>query len=116
MYSETASVLDELPPAVNRSPFGGQQSMNQLAFGKAPEDRNSGCAELSNMAGRELAAFCKAVTELFGPEQAELSAEEWLLELNKIEHLPASAREWRSLTARASAALANRVNVPVTIN
>lgn len=33
-----------------------------------------------HMAERELAAFISAATELFGPEQARLSAEDWLEE------------------------------------
>jgi hypothetical protein len=62
------------------------------------------------MAERELSAFFDAVTELFGLEQAELSAEDWLQELIGIDGLPASAREWRLITARVSARLASRVN------
>lgn len=62
------------------------------------------------MAERELAAFLNAVTRSFGPEERELSAEDWLQELNKTERLPASTREWRSITAKASTRLAGRVN------
>ena len=47
------------------------------------------------MAERELSAFFNAITELFGSEQAELSAEDWLHELIEIDGLPASTREWR---------------------
>ena len=61
------------------------------------------------MAERELTAFFKAVTKLFGPEQAGLSAEDWLKELTEIDSLPASTREWRLITARASTRLARRV-------
>jgi len=38
--------------------------------------------------------------QLYGPEQAELSAEDWLHELIEIDGLPASAREWRLITAK----------------
>jgi hypothetical protein len=62
------------------------------------------------MAGRELGAFLNAVTQLFGPEERELSAEDWLQELNRTERLPVSTREWRSITAKASTRLAGRVN------
>lgn len=62
------------------------------------------------MAERELAAFFTAVTELFGSEQAEASVEDWLRELIASNHLPASTREWRTLTVSAAARLARRVN------
>ena len=51
------------------------------------------------MAERELSAFFGAVTRLFGSEQAELAAEDWLHELIEIDGRPASAREWRLITA-----------------
>jgi hypothetical protein len=73
-------------------------------------DSNAGCADLMTMAERELSAFFRSVTELFGSEQAELSAEDWLQELTGIDSLPASPREWRSITAKASTRLAGRVN------
>jgi len=46
------------------------------------------------MAEHELSAFFGAVTELFGSEQAALSAEDWLHALINIDGLPASTREW----------------------
>jgi len=67
------------------------------------------CADLVTMAERELSAFFRAVTELFGSEQAELSAEEWLRELTQVASLPASLREWRGITAKVSSRLAGRV-------
>ena len=83
--------------------------MNQLGFGKPPKDPN-GCAQHMTMAERELAAFFGAVTELFGSEQAGLSAEEWLRELEAVDDLPTSIRECRLLTTKASARLASRMN------
>jgi hypothetical protein len=62
------------------------------------------------MAERELSAFFNAVTQLFGLEHAERSAEDWLRKLIEIDDLPASAREWRLITAKASTRLADRVN------
>ena len=62
------------------------------------------------MAERELSAFFTAVTEMFGSEEAEISAEDWLRELTASADLPATAREWRTLTITAAAQLANRVN------
>jgi len=61
------------------------------------------------MAEQELSAFFRAVTELFGSEQAEISAEDWLDELIAIDRLPASARDLRRITAQASTRLASRV-------
>ncbi len=62
------------------------------------------------MAERELSAFFNAVTQLFGSEQPEISAEDWLQELIEIDGLPTSSREWRLITAKASTRLANRVS------
>ena len=39
---------------------------------------NSICKEQTQMAEREFSAFISAVKELLGPEQAELSAVDWL--------------------------------------
>lgn len=70
---------------------------------------NSGCAELVTTAERELSALLTAVTELYGPEQAKLSAEDWLRELNENAAIPASIRDWRLITAKVSLRLASRV-------
>ena len=69
--------------------------------------------DLMTMAERELSAFFRAVTELFGSEQAEASAEDWLRELMASNDLPASAREWRTLTIAAATRLASRVNTSI---
>src|SRR5690242_15781230 len=62
-------------------------------------------------ANDELAAFLRAVTKLYGPEQARLSAEDWLDEANQTERPPWLAiRNWRDVTIAASARLANRLN------
>ena len=84
--------------------------MNPLIQRRLPKNANLDCADSMTMAERELAAFFSAVTELFGSEQAEGSADDWLHELIKIDGLPASTREWRLITARVSTRLANRVN------
>ena len=61
------------------------------------------------MAERELSAFIRAVTELFGPEQARLSTEDWLDESELMDRPPqATSRDWRAVTVAASARLANR--------
>jgi hypothetical protein len=63
-----------------------------------------------HLAERELASFIAAVKELFGPEQALLSADDWLDESELMDCAPRStSREWRAVTVAASARLANRV-------
>ena len=62
------------------------------------------------MAERELSAFFNAVSQLFGSEQAELSAEDWLKELIESDVLPSSAREWRLITAKVSTRLPRELN------
>ena len=84
--------------------------MNPRARYKPSTNCKPGCADLMTMAERELSAFFNAVTQLFGSEQAELSAEDWLHELIEIDGLPTSAREWRLITAKASTRLPNGVN------
>lgn len=65
----------------------------------------------THMAERELSAFMSAVTELFGPEQARLSAEDWLEESELMDSPPRSiSRDWRAVTVAASARLASRLN------
>ena len=67
--------------------------------------------EQTHLAERELSSFVAAVTELYGPEQARLSAESWLDESKLMDSPPRSeARNWRAVTIAASARLANRVN------
>lgn len=71
--------------------------------------------EQAHLAERELSAFIGAVTNLYGPEQARLSAEEWLEEADLMDSPPRSEkRGWRAVTIAASARLANRVNVRIT--
>ena len=84
--------------------------MNPLAPYRRSKQFTPRCADLMTMAERELSAFFNAVTQLFGSEQAELSAEDWLHELIEIDGLPASAREWRLITTKILIRLAGRVN------
>jgi len=81
--------------------------MNQATRNRQP--KNPDCADSMSLAERELAAFFSAVRELLGSELAELSAKQWLRELEMTEDLPASPREWRWVTAKALAWLANRM-------
>src|SRR5580698_2176479 len=66
-------------------------------------------ANLIILAERELAAFARAVRELFGPEQASLSSAEWIDELESL-NWPAGpgASDFRRITAAASSRLAHR--------
>jgi hypothetical protein len=71
-------------------------------------------ADLMVSAERGLGAFIRAVTELFGPEQARLAAEDWVDELESTDALPGSTgRDWRAVTVAASARLARRLNTGV---
>ncbi len=63
--------------------------------------------EQMHLAERELSSFLAAVTELYGPGQARLSAEVWLEESELMDSPPRSeARNWRAVTIAASARLA----------
>ena len=84
--------------------------MNSVARYQPLKNSNPPCPDLMTMAERELSAFFKTVTHLFGSEQAQLSAEDWLHELIEIDDLPRSAREWRLITAKTSTRLASRVS------
>jgi len=71
---------------------------------------NSTYADQMHLAERELASFIGAVTELFGPEQARLSAGDWLDESELIDSPPLStSRDWRAVSIAASAKLANQL-------
>jgi hypothetical protein len=84
--------------------------MNSFAAYKTSKNDHPDCIDPMTLAERELSAFFNAATELFGSEQAKLAAEDWLHELTKIDDLPASTREWRSITDKVSIRLARRVN------
>jgi hypothetical protein len=72
---------------------------------------NSICTEQIQMAEREFSAFISAVKELLGPDQAQLSAVDWLDELELMDSQPGTTnRHWRAVTIAASARLANRLN------
>lgn len=84
--------------------------MTLLARYEPAKNSNHPCPDLATMAEHELSAFFSAITQLFGSEQAELSAEDWLQELIEVSGLPTSVREWRLLTTKALIRLASRVN------
>src|SRR5258708_22360400 len=63
---------------------------------------NSICKEQTQMAQREFSSFISAVKELHGPEQAQLSAVDWLDELELLELMDSQSgstnRHWRAGT------------------
>jgi hypothetical protein len=62
-----------------------ENEMKQPGFYEPQQNCNRGWRERLTLAERELSAFFRAVTDLFGAEQAELSAEDWLREFNDRE-------------------------------
>ena len=62
------------------------------------------------MAERELAAFMSAVSELHGPEQAGIAAEDWICTFESTgEPFGFTTREWRKVTIAAASRLATRL-------
>ena len=73
---------------------------------------NSTCAEEIQLAERELASFIGAVKKLFGPEQARLSADDWLEEFELMDSPSRrTSRDSRAVTVAAAARLAGRLTV-----
>jgi hypothetical protein len=74
---------------------------------------NSLYTDQTRLAERELSAFIAAVRALYGPEQAELSVQDWIEESELMDSAPRSEiRNWRAVTIAASARLASRVSRP----
>jgi hypothetical protein len=84
--------------------------MNSINHYQPSKNFKHPCPDLATMAERELTAFFNAITQLFGSEKAELSAEDWLQELVDIDGLPTTARDWRLITLNATSRLGSRVN------
>jgi hypothetical protein len=61
--------------ALSLHPLGGHMNHSELAF-----------KDQFETAERELASFVAAVKTLFGPEQAELSATDWLNAIEQVIH------------------------------
>lgn len=75
-------------------------------------DENPNCNKLMTVAEGQFVAFTRAVTELFGPEYAKSSAEDWLNEVASMEYLPGpTSPEWRLVTVADLARLAIRMTV-----
>jgi len=89
-----------------------ERQPNQLYESKTRHSQAD--ADLMVIAEQELGAFIRAVTELFGPEQARLATEDWIDELELMDTLPGpTRREWGSVTVAASIQLARRLNTDV---
>jgi hypothetical protein len=89
--------------------------MNPLAP-KPSKNSNHPCPDLTTMAERELSALFNAITQLFGSERADLSAENCLHELIEVDGLAASTREWRLITTKVLTRLASRVSASIPID
>jgi len=67
------------------------------------------------MAERHLAAFARAVHELYGAEQARQSAEDWVEELELTDWPEGeTAPDWRQITVAAAARLAGRIDIDLS--
>lgn len=85
--------------------------MHDRFLDEPTNDQSASLDGLITMAERELAAFFTAVTELLGSEQATLSVEDWLQELESLDRLPGlSTSDWRQVTMAVLSRLAARVN------
>ena len=61
-------------------------------------------------AERELGAFMRAVSEMFGAEHARRAADDWLDEFDRMDTLPETRRHFGSVTIAAAARLATSLN------
>jgi hypothetical protein len=77
---------------------------------QANPGKKAALEELMSSAERELGAFIKSVTELFGSGQARLAAEEWIDELNSMSLPELGPQAWRAVTIASSVRLASRLN------
>jgi len=68
-------------------------------------------ASQMDMAQRELGAFLFAVSGSYGPEEADIAAQDWLDELNLLDCVSEpTPSDWRLVTITAAGHLAERVN------
>ena len=88
-----------------------EDAMHERFVDEPTNDPSASLDGVIRTAEQELGAFFAAVTELFGPEQARLSVEDWLEELQSLDTLPGLKNcDWRQVTIAASIRLASRVN------
>jgi hypothetical protein len=94
-----------------RGIWGALKAVEENPMANKRSFSNSICAAETHRAERELSAFIGAVTELFGPEQARVSTEDWFEELTLMDRPSRSKeRKWRAVTIAATARLANGLN------
>ncbi|HYP15338.1 MAG TPA: hypothetical protein VEQ63_15525 [Bryobacteraceae bacterium] len=62
-------------------------------------------------AERELGAFMRAVSELFGSEHAHRAGDDWLDEFERMDTLPETAHELGAITIAAAVRVATWINV-----
>lgn len=92
----------------------GTKHSGLIAEGIANSQRN--CTGLLRMAERELAAVFASVTELFGSEQARLTAKDWVEIMESLDALEdLTNRDWRQISISALARLASRLNAAATL-
>jgi hypothetical protein len=102
--------------AQNKAPTRAAEIGRIAEIGACPMNEHESFSDLiyeeqPHLAERELSAFVSAVTKLYGPEQARLSARDWLDESELMDSPPLSTeRNWRAVTIAASARLASRLN------
>lgn len=81
--------------------------MNKQEYFQSPA-----CSKLVRKAERELGAFISVVAELYGADQARLSAIDWLYQFESINNLPGStSHDWRLVTVLATVRLVKRLGV-----
>src|SRR5690242_12548864 len=109
--SETLSVLLELPVFVN----SGKEYQHDVESIRDPQTtEKSGLRRLAELGGARVGGLLRSRKRVVRVGAGELSAEEWLRELEATDDLPASTPEWQTLTAKASLWLANRVTLSLT--
>ena len=73
-------------------------------------------ARLLGGAEKELAAYVRAVEELFGPEEASQSVEDWIAEMKWMDWPGEDASpDWRCLTIAAAKRLAGRLRESICV-
>jgi hypothetical protein len=74
-----------------------------------PQSVIQSAADILNLAEKELTAYARAVSELFGAEHARQAVEDWIEELELTEWSQGNTGHvWRHVTVAAAVRLANR--------
>src|SRR5579885_2244868 len=95
------TVLREVATWLCLTSIDGEQKMND-----DESFSTSRYEEQVHLAERELWSFIRSVMELFGPEQAQVSTQDWLEEAERMDIPLRATRDWRAVTIAASAQLA----------